>query len=279
MKKWLVAVLYFFVFTGALPLSPLAATWEDMLETNDGEYRYSINVDNSVTLERYLGESKTVITPTEINDKPVTAIGDSCFAYSLEMREIRISEGVTHLGKNALEVKWNYLVAGTPKPLLSLPSTLKTVDDYCFREAGFEQVIFPDGVESVGSNAFTYSFIRRVYIPASVTEIGSYLFLAASGSPQIYTDEASYAEEYAKKNEIRYEIGTLEEELEVPSETVYDLPIFDDIKEYVALDLSKMPTSQNNMNAMYIWIFLSAAMLAAMITALFIALYKDRKAG
>lgn len=72
---------------------------------------------------------------------------------------------------------------------LTFPSTLKEIGDMAFFGCnGMWTVWLPDGLESVGNDAFSYcwSMSPLMYIPASVTHIGSNAFFSCSALKEFY---------------------------------------------------------------------------------------------
>ena len=74
----------------------------------------------------------------------------------------------------------------------------------CTEEPGVTVVVVPEGVTKIGSEAFTgLSSLESITLPDSVTQIG---WSAFSGCKNliIRCRTGSYAEQYARENEIEY---------------------------------------------------------------------------
>ncbi|MCI9448307.1 MAG: leucine-rich repeat domain-containing protein [Lachnospiraceae bacterium] len=70
--------------------------------------------------------------------------------------------------------------------------------------SGLTEIVIPSGVETIGKGAFFGSRnLASVSVPESVTEIGYYAFEGIDNLT-IYGKTGSYAETYAKENEIRF---------------------------------------------------------------------------
>ena len=70
--------------------------------------------------------------------------------------------------------------------------------------SGLTEIVIPSGVETIGKGAFFGSRnLASVSVPESVTEIGYYAFEGIDNLT-IYGKAGSYAETYAKENEIRF---------------------------------------------------------------------------
>ena len=63
----------FAVESGTTQVS-LQADW-----LQEGDYQYSVEEDETVTLRNYIGTESVIVTPKEVGGKEVTRIGDSCF--------------------------------------------------------------------------------------------------------------------------------------------------------------------------------------------------------
>ena len=81
-----------------------------------------------------------------------------------------------------------------------LPANLKRIEEYAFADCYAASVCLPEGLESIGSGAFSYCWnLKRINIPDSVTEIASDAFqhcwnLTLYGSANSLAQ--NYAEEY-----------------------------------------------------------------------------------
>lgn len=59
---------------------------------------------------------------------------------------------------------------------LTLPSTLKSIEEKAFFRCSITEIILPDGLETIGKDAFSYTGLKAIDIPAAVCEIGEYAF-------------------------------------------------------------------------------------------------------
>ena len=79
----------------------------------------------------------------------------------------------------------------------SLPSSLLVIEDEAFMGSAFEDVVIPEGVESIGARAFADNHsMKTVKIPGSVTAIGIDAFDGANRL-LIIGEGGSYAEKWA----------------------------------------------------------------------------------
>lgn len=97
---------------------------------------------------------------------------------------------------------------------IKLPADLKTVEDEAFmNDASVTAVILPDGLETIGKNAFANTGLTAVTIPSSVTAIGDGAFSGCSGLTMT-GEPNSAAEAYARKYNIPFVSPAAESPLE-----------------------------------------------------------------
>ena len=110
---------------------------------------YALNEDaQGYTVTGYSGEGGAVTIADELNDLPVTAIGENAF------KEQRTLTAIT------------------------IPDSIKTIGSYAFSYCeGLAQLVIPDGVTSVGSYAFAHCHgLVSIQIGDGVTELGAWSF-------------------------------------------------------------------------------------------------------
>lgn len=144
-----------------------------------------LNIESGDRLDRYKGEGinlyiKEELTENIVIPKKTTEIKDYTFS-ECRMKTITIPEGVVCIGEAAF---------------LS-----------CF---GLTNVTIPSSVTTIGGRAFSDCVgLASITIPESVTSIGNGAFescgMYADSSFTIHAPIGSYAEEYARKNNIQFE--------------------------------------------------------------------------
>ena len=120
--------------------------------------------------EQYLAEYNRAVR-TYVLPSAVTTIGELAFAYS-NLTDIYVPEGLTSIEsmgvfRSMLENLYTYTYT-QPVMDTTLAAQIDFLDVY---------LSFPEGLESIGSDAFSYNReMSYVYIPSSVTSIGHHAF-------------------------------------------------------------------------------------------------------
>lgn len=156
----------------------------------------------------------------------VTTIEDGAFAYCKELTEISVPGSVVTIGKEAFEqcaklksvvlpahdcilgygmfffcqeLEKVWLPAGLKE--LGKTSALKGMFAYCGK---LSKLVLPDGLEQIGRNAFLgCASLSELSVPNSVTAIGNDAFSGCKNLT-IHAPAGSYAEQYAKENNIPF---------------------------------------------------------------------------
>lgn len=189
----------------------------------------TVENDKSVEIENSQNaDIKVADIPTEINGEKVVAISDNAFnnyknleevivpgtvekigelsfALNHNLKKVTLNEGVKEIGMKCFS-------QDTALVEVSLPSTLKTITSYAFVYCpSLEKITIPDGVENIELGAFARcEKLNEVHIPKSVTiiqqvnsDIDSAVF-EESPNVTIYAPKGSYAEKYAKQENIKF---------------------------------------------------------------------------
>ena len=127
--------------------------------------------DGALTLTGYTGSESLLSIPAEIAGKPVTAIGESCFAGMIRLKSVHIPEGVIQVGDYAFE-------SCTALQKVYFPYSLKAIGDGTF--SGCENLMLADlqeGLESIGRGAFLYcDSLVQLEFPETLTTLGEFAF-------------------------------------------------------------------------------------------------------
>ena len=143
----------------------------------------------------------------------VTSIGGKAFVSCRSLTSITIPDSVTSIGGDAFgccESLTSINVDSNNEKYMSDNGVLytkdkKTLIQYPSKKEGTEYLIL-QGVESIGEFAFSdCTSLTNITIPNSVTSIGDYTF-GKCDSLSVLCKRNSYAEQYAKENNIKYVI-------------------------------------------------------------------------
>ena len=133
------------------------------------DFLYELNEEGGLTLTAYTGSASEPEIPAEIDGKPVTAIGDSCFAGNLFLERIHVPEGVTRIGNYAFE-------CCSVLKKIYLPDSVRSIGDGAF--SGCISLILADiqeGLETIGRGAFLIcTSLVYLDLPESLTGIGPF---------------------------------------------------------------------------------------------------------
>ena len=160
------------------------------------------------------------LTSVTIPDS-VTSIGWSVFSGCSSLTSVKIPDGVTSIGDEAFSRCSSVTSVVIPDSVTSIsnwvfsdcsslasvtiPDNVTKIGNRAFSGcSGVTSMVIPEKVTSIGNYAFEgCSSLVSVVIPASVTSIGNWAFRDCSGL-HIHAPAGSYAEQYAKENEIPF---------------------------------------------------------------------------
>ena len=170
MKKLIAALLCTILFLGLLPVAA-----EKAEPTVSGDYEYVLLEDGTARITKYTGDAVTLEIAGELDGHAVSSIGKSAFKPTGKLVDVTIPEGVTEIGEHAF-------------------SDCRFLTD----------ISIPQSVERIGDLGFcNCKRLTDLTIPGSVTEIGRDAFYMCRDLT-LTVPEGSYAEQYAKENEIPY---------------------------------------------------------------------------
>ena len=134
----------------------------------EGDFEISIGRDGeSVTINKYIGKSKSVIIPPYIRDLPVVSIGRRAF-YDNQLTSITIPDSVLFIGESAFEQ--NYLVN------ISIPNNVRNIEKKVFYNNYLTSIVIPGSVNFIGESAFELNRLTDVEISYGVGGIGGRAF-------------------------------------------------------------------------------------------------------
>ena len=179
-------------YYGDKDIVPSDESWFTVNDT--GETITNISTDSSTT---------EIVIPYEINGKLITNLESNWVDYSISIlggenhtvKKIIIPNSVTRIGKCA----FNVCDAITD---ITIPNSVTTIGDAAFQYTSISKITIPNSVTSIGASAFANcTLLTSINIPNSVTSIGINAFISCDNIT-IYCEQDSYADTYAKTNNI-----------------------------------------------------------------------------
>lgn len=227
-----------------LPESYTEADLLTRAEDSAMDYSYD-EYEGKILIKDYEGSSEIVVIPSQIDGKEVAYIGAKAFLGNSKLKAVIIPDTVISLWKSAFEtcskletviIKGESLTEiregafmgcseltsiNLPNSItnigmgvfsscfalraIDIPLNIRIIDSTTFCYAGIETATIPEGVTEISSAAFsTCPNLTSVTIPASVTTIVRSAF-EFSENVTIIAPTGSYAETFAKENEIPFE--------------------------------------------------------------------------
>ncbi len=150
----------------------------------------------------------------------VTSIGDGAFCICNWLTSVLIPKSVTQIGAGVFS-RDSRLVS------VNIPDGIKTIGDYTFTDCcSLASIVLPDSVTSIGEIAFSCCNLTSVSLSKNLISIGSNAFygnarlmsliipksvisigegaFAGQQNMMLYGEEGSYAQQYAKANNITF---------------------------------------------------------------------------
>lgn len=153
--------------------------------------------------------------------KNVETVGNNVFYGCSSLKEITLSEGLKTIGSRAFYSCENLTKLTIPNSVttlgnyvfekcehlkeITLGSELTAIPDYSFNKClDLEKIVVPYKVKSIGKKAFNEcASLTEITIPSATTSIADDAF-SYPGSMTIYGSAGSYAETYAKADDITF---------------------------------------------------------------------------
>ena len=118
--------------------------WEMEHPLHSGDYAYALLDDGTVEITSYGGADTEIVIPDTLDGKPVTAIGERAFYYSLSLTSVTIPDSVTHISQKAFSCCFQLTSITLPSGLTAIESgtfdlckSLTTIDCAAPRTARF----------------------------------------------------------------------------------------------------------------------------------------------
>ena len=175
----------------------------------ESDFEYEANEEGGITITRYIGQSKAVVIPETIQNKPVTQIGVYAFVTKNTIRQypsnavhsLQMPNTITKildqafyecdelksvtLSKNLNLIAFAAFQECTQLKHITIPAKITQIGDQAFENSGLETVTFEEGIEVIGGyGSFACTQLKQLVLPSTVKEIGLSTF---SANPNLET--------------------------------------------------------------------------------------------
>ena len=162
--------------------APYSATVMALLLLPPIPFTYTTNAGNTLTITGYIGYGSAVAIPTNINNLPVTAIGNGeNSVFSSSLNSVTIPGSITSIASNAFSDCTSLTSVG-------MGANVTSIGPFAFYQCiSLTNITLGNSVASIGASAFSQCLsLASVTIPGSVTNIGSDAFQGCSGLTGAY---------------------------------------------------------------------------------------------
>ena len=144
------------------------------------------STDTGMKIIGYKGEIPTeVYIPSDVDDVPVTSIGDHVFRNCVNLHTISIPDSVTSIGYSAFERCKNLTS-------ITIPDGVTSIGGRAFWNCtNLRSISIPDSVTSIGTAAFgSCKKLCSISLPQNISSIGNWLFSNCIGLDGIYFSDS-----------------------------------------------------------------------------------------
>lgn len=145
-----------------------------------------------------------LIVPSEIDELPVTEIGDEAFSYCKNLTGIHLPDSVIIIGDSAFyhcEKLTEIIIPDSVTKIgkeaflfceklekINIPDGVTSIEYGTFRWCGsLTEITLPDGVTEIGDSAFSScTNLAKITVPDSVQKIGSHAFIQCESLTEIH---------------------------------------------------------------------------------------------
>ena len=167
-----------------------------------GDYKYTYNDDDTLTITAYNGSETSVDIPSEIKGSRVTAIGNKAFYSNKTIQQVNIPDTVLTIGEqvfyncdylnnvklpeNLTSLGYHAFASCDSLYNITLPASLTKIGYAPFDASGLVTVEFEQGSTKIcESTCSSAGKLKYVNIPDSVTIIEKGAFSSCSGLEEI----------------------------------------------------------------------------------------------
>ena len=166
----------------------------------DRTYLLAMTPEGGIRIWDYRGTEETIEIPETLFGLPVTEIDKFAISFKEEMKHLILPDGIRKIDTEAFEENRQLLD-------VRLPDTLESLGDRAFMYCGnLREIIIPEGIKLIDDSTFWQcNSLERIVLPESVEEIHPDAFYGADRA--VFTvKQGSYAEQFCKENEYKYNV-------------------------------------------------------------------------
>ena len=198
-----------------------------LTESKGEEFSSNIRDDGNMDIIAYDGEANIINVPDSVDGKPVIEIRGYFLRGSDNVLEINVPDTITEISEQAFALCANLekltmgndvqkigqsLCLGDSKlKQVVLSQSLSEISHYAFQNCtSLEEITIPDSVTTIGFAFSGCTALKEIHMTDSVTFIGvpedneECNVFEDSDNLTIYAPAGSYAEQYAKNNNITF---------------------------------------------------------------------------
>lgn len=200
---------------------------DKLTESKPEEFSSNIRDDGNMDIIAYNGEANIINVPDSVDGKPVIEIRGYFLRGNKNVVEINIPDTITKISSEAFEFCTNLekitmgndvqkigqsLCCGDSKlKQVALSQSLSEISHYAFQNCtSLEEITIPDSVTTIGFAFSGCTALKEIHMTDSVTFIGvpendnECNIFEDSDNLTIYAPAGSYAEQYARNNNIPF---------------------------------------------------------------------------
>ncbi|MBR5121688.1 MAG: leucine-rich repeat domain-containing protein [Oscillospiraceae bacterium] len=178
------------------------------------DFEYAIDQSKYAVIKKYIGSSKNVVIPNEIDGYPVRGIGIGAFEENALIEEVVIPDSVEMIlnyafhnctslksvkfGKNVEDIFIGAFLGCVSLEEVILPENMKRIDSRAFWECtSIKKLFINKNIEYIG-DAFTNSPIKELIIEDGVKSLGCYAsFWGAELTEVVIPESVEWVREYS----------------------------------------------------------------------------------
>ena len=135
-----------------------------------GDFTYTTNSYNTITITKYTGSGSAVVIPSTIDSKSVTSIGNWAFTWCTSLTGVTIPDGVISIGDYAFE-------SCSSLTSVTIGNGVTRIGRDAFCCTRLNSVTIGNGVTRIGRDAFrTCTSLTSAYFRGNAPSVGSGVF-------------------------------------------------------------------------------------------------------